>query len=864
MRSPFLSILPVLLAAAGPAYAQSPCDAYPGAKTWIADPLADPDTFRIQDPNGAYPGWNPGSSPDSIIYPDSVAGEVCQTDHKGSTSNKMYYQTSEDPTNRWDVIGGGVISVTWRVHISEISEDKQPSIKIYGSNFKLRLDYDMTVVNSECPLGGWKTGKGDITGGGRLFEADRYLLMPMNEWHTVRVDLEDFGTGHFDMWLDDGGSDWKHITGTADPGSENVLKVGVSEGRDGDYTYSTACLAWGEGTYYHPDDNPTGEVPPRPSATEEICENDNNDDDGDGDADCDDADCDCITIPGACGETTDIFERFNVNFVESQVIGQVPPGWERSHYGAPAETDRDEAASPIWYSEFDRSPGEPNQGPYYWLDPGPYIEEREAVLGECLANGYEVPGLGACPPPPDPFNEECCNTWVPRLFHYTTPVRFELDFYNIPGECGDIDDCYRGLITIEEQVKADDLAFLPIDWAQPVTITADAVATDLSPNGAGKWETFVTFEGYTGVETRVQWDSGGATSQDYTTVSYEMAPGQGSPAGPTTLLLGVDFDYVAYKGEIGGTASMSQAFFENLRITYRADMSKPLIHLDKMAINHEILRGEPLPSDAFTITNAQPRPGTTLNYTIDDDPSAAWLTTAGGDGQSSGESDVITINYETVGLAPGTYVGVITVDSPDINKSAATITVTVEVVGERLELSETEFTHTVPARTSPANDSFTVGNSGGGAMTYSIIDGDPDVPWLSEAPDAGGPLAGGESNPLTVTYDTADLPVGTHNATISVSSPEADNSPQSIAVSVTITLTPPDYDSDGDVDQDDFAIFQGCFTGELGTPTPGLCATYADLDCNGHVDQQDLLEFEACASGPDIPFLPSCYTGCPE
>ena len=69
-----------------------------------------------------------------------------------------------------------------------------------------------------------------------------------------------------------------------------------------------------------------------------------------------------------------------------------------------------------------------------------------------------------------------------------------------------------------------------------------------------------------------------------------------------------------------------------------------------------------------------------------------------------------------------------------------------------------------------------------------------------------------------------------------------------------------DTDLDGDVDQDDFGVFQACFTGLGGGIEPG-CACY-DRDNNGvgdgDVDQDDYGAFERCASGPAIAADPSC------
>lgn len=72
-----------------------------------------------------------------------------------------------------------------------------------------------------------------------------------------------------------------------------------------------------------------------------------------------------------------------------------------------------------------------------------------------------------------------------------------------------------------------------------------------------------------------------------------------------------------------------------------------------------------------------------------------------------------------------------------------------------------------------------------------------------------------------------------------------------------------DADRDGDVDQEDFAVFQLCYTGQnLGPVAPEcLCFDRPDVGTgkpDGDVDQADYQAFEACASGPMIPADPAC------
>ncbi|UCD29515.1 MAG: hypothetical protein JSV03_03270, partial [Planctomycetota bacterium] len=69
-----------------------------------------------------------------------------------------------------------------------------------------------------------------------------------------------------------------------------------------------------------------------------------------------------------------------------------------------------------------------------------------------------------------------------------------------------------------------------------------------------------------------------------------------------------------------------------------------------------------------------------------------------------------------------------------------------------------------------------------------------------------------------------------------------------------VSLAPGDFDSDGDVDQEDFGIFQACYSGN-NRPYPDGCE-HADLHTDGDVDQDDFAEFHACMGGANQP--PGC------
>ena len=83
------------------------------------------------------------------------------------------------------------------------------------------------------------------------------------------------------------------------------------------------------------------------------------------------------------------------------------------------------------------------------------------------------------------------------------------------------------------------------------------------------------------------------------------------------------------------------------------------------------------------------------------------------------------------------------------------------------------------------------------------------------------------------------------------------DSPQEIAVRIDVLPPPGDQDRDGDVDQEDFGIFQSCYTGSGMRQTDPACR-FARLDDDTDVDLNDFGIFQGCLRGADIPADPEC------
>lgn len=103
-----------------------------------------------------------------------------------------------------------------------------------------------------------------------------------------------------------------------------------------------------------------------------------------------------------------------------------------------------------------------------------------------------------------------------------------------------------------------------------------------------------------------------------------------------------------------------------------------------------------------------------------------------------------------------------------------------------LALSTTSLSGSLTQGSNLPSQSFEIWNSGGGSLSYSIAD---DAGWLSCTPSTGTCT----SNPVTimVNYATGELSSGEYLATITVTAPDASNSPQIVRVHLTVVPSRP-------------------------------------------------------------------------
>lgn len=122
------------------------------------------------------------------------------------------------------------------------------------------------------------------------------------------------------------------------------------------------------------------------------------------------------------------------------------------------------------------------------------------------------------------------------------------------------------------------------------------------------------------------------------------------------------------RGRAGLFTESSDVRIDNFRFT--DSTARPRIVLDPPFIQRSVYMGDPIAADAFTITNGG---ADGLTYQIACD--ASWVEIWPLDGNSTGETDEISMEYNLAGLSAGTHTAQITVESTEAFNSPQVLTV---------------------------------------------------------------------------------------------------------------------------------------------------------------------------------------------
>jgi uncharacterized protein (TIGR03437 family) len=242
-------------------------------------------------------------------------------------------------------------------------------------------------------------------------------------------------------------------------------------------------------------------------------------------------------------------------------------------------------------------------------------------------------------------------------------------------------------------------------------------------------------------------------------------------------------------GTYNGSITLTSAGASNSPVTIPAS-------LVVSALPTLSVTGGPL---TFNMVNLGSLPGAqTLNVTASGGAAIPFTTsvntTSGGSWLAATPSGTtpgtVSVSILANNLAAGTYNGTVQVSSTGASNSPQTVNVQLVVTAAptiSANPSTLTYGYTLLSGTNPASQTVNVTASGGATIPFTAAASTtpPGGTWLSVSSNSANTPA-----TLTVSVNTTGLAAGTYNGSISVTSAQASNSPQSVAVTLTVSPAP--------------------------------------------------------------------------
>lgn len=218
---------------------------------------------------------------------------------------------------------------------------------------------------------------------------------------------------------------------------------------------------------------------------------------------------------------------------------------------------------------------------------------------------------------------------------------------------------------------------------------------------------------------------------------------------------------------------------QRLPVTLNVVTMPPTIRYSPSQFTVSAVQGGANPEDRkLAITTDVP--GSILNWTVAN--SSGWLTVTPTAGTPP---DSLTLQFDIAGLGYGTYRDTIVISDPRATNNPQKVPIRLDVVSNLpvLEITPDTLYVLVPAGTTAGPAVFRVQNSGEGAMTYQASESSGIIMTVN-------PANGTAPQDVTLTFKTQPLSPGDYFETVTVTSPEALNSPESLVVFIHVTTSP--------------------------------------------------------------------------
>lgn len=246
-------------------------------------------------------------------------------------------------------------------------------------------------------------------------------------------------------------------------------------------------------------------------------------------------------------------------------------------------------------------------------------------------------------------------------------------------------------------------------------------------------------------------------------------------------------------GTYHGVITIASRFASNspqevpVELTVGAPGPGPTIGLSTRTLAFVTEVGRNPDPQTFLISNSQT--GTLVWQGTVNTAGGNWLTLSptGGTAPST-----VTVSVNSANLQPGAYDGTISIASSSAGISnspqSVAVSLTVRAANPIIALVPNRLTFTSDQGSSPGPQTFTVNNSGGGTLAWTVTVTSTGGGWLTVTPSSGA-----APTTVQVTVNSSSLAPGTYAGGIIIASSSAgiNNSPQTVSVSLTVRSVPP-------------------------------------------------------------------------
>ena len=203
----------------------------------------------------------------------------------------------------------------------------------------------------------------------------------------------------------------------------------------------------------------------------------------------------------------------------------------------------------------------------------------------------------------------------------------------------------------------------------------------------------------------------------------------------------------------------------------------PVIGISPTSFELSVNIGSPNPQANLYIRNIG---SSTMDWEVTED--CPWLQVDPDEGESSGETDQVTLSTDLWGLGPGSYHCELEITAGGAANSPQTVDINLTIIGPVIWLSSTEFMFSAfEGGANPGKKVLSISNSGGGTLEWEIS---YECDWLNVDPNFGS-STGGPNNAI-LSVDVSGLVGGSYNCQLIITDPQAENNPQVVEVDLVV------------------------------------------------------------------------------